>query len=113
MFHFTFFCGMNLAMVQRTYRHLQAVRRILLKRLQRYNASIYLFGSMARGEFRKTSDIDVAVLSTGGLPDGVLSEIREEFENSIVPYRVELIDLAKASPGFAAHVKRVGIPWND
>ncbi len=68
---------------------------------------------MARGEFRKTSDIDVVVLSTGGLPDGVLGEIREEFENSIVPYRVELIDLAKASPGFAAHVKRVGIPWND
>jgi hypothetical protein len=47
------------------------------------------------------------------MPDGVLSEIREEFENSRVPYRVELIDLAKASPGFAAHVQRVGIPWND
>jgi len=104
---------MNVVMVQRTSQYLQSVRRILLKRLQRYNARIYLFGSMTRGEFRRTSDIDVAVLPTGSLPDGVLSEIREELENSRVPYRVELIDLAKASPRFAAHVQRVGIPWND
>jgi uncharacterized protein len=104
---------MNAIMVQRTSQHLQAVRRILLDRLQSYNARIYLFGSITRGEFRRTSDIDVAILSAGSLPDGVLSEIREEFENSRVPYRVELIDLAKASPKFVAHVQRVGIPWND
>jgi hypothetical protein len=53
----------------------------------------------------------VAVLPAGSLPDGVLSEIREELENSRVPYRVELIDLAKASPGFASHVQRAGILW--
>ena len=100
-------------MVQRTSRYLQAVRQILLNRLQRYDVKIYLFGSMARGESRKASDIDVAVLPTGSLPDGILSEIREELENSRVPYRVELIDLAKASPGFASHVQRAGILWND
>ena len=100
-------------MVQRTSHYLQVVRHILLNRLQRYDVKIYLFGSVARGEIRKASDIDVAVLSAGSLPDGVLSEIREELENSRVPYRVELIDLAKASPGFASHVQRAGILWND
>ena len=55
----------------------------------------------------------MAVLPVGRLPDGVLSEIREELENSRVPYRVDLIDLTNASPGFAAHVQRVGILWND
>ncbi|RPJ10403.1 MAG: nucleotidyltransferase domain-containing protein [Deltaproteobacteria bacterium] len=100
-------------MVQRTSHYLQAVRHILLNRLQRYDVKIYFFGSMARGEIRKASDIDVAVLPAGSLPDGVLSEIREELENSRVPYRVELIDLAKASPGFASHVQRAGILWND
>ena len=100
-------------MVQQTSHYLQAVRHILLSRLQRYDVKIYLFGSMARGEIRKASDIDVAVLPAGSLPDGVLSEIREELENRRVPYRVELIDLAKASPGFASHVQRAGILWND
>ena len=100
-------------MVQRSSRYLQAVRRILLKRLQRYDVKVYLFGSITRDELRRTSDIDVAVLPAGSLPDGVLSEIREELENSRVPYRVELIDLAKASPGFASHVQRAGILWND
>jgi hypothetical protein len=88
------------------------VRRILLKRLQKYNARIYLFGSMARGEVRRTSDIDIAVLPVGNLPDGVIGQIREELENSRVPYRVELIDLAKAPASFSAHVQKVGIPWN-
>jgi uncharacterized protein len=100
-------------MVQGTSQYLQEVRRILLNRLQRYDVKIYLFGSMARGELRKASDIDVAVLPIGSLPDGVLSEIREELENSRVPYRVELIDLGKASPGFASHVQKAGILWND
>ena len=100
-------------MVQRTSRHLQAVRRILLKRLQRYDVKVYLFGSIARDELRRTSDIDVAVLPMGSLPDVILSEIREELENSRIPYRVELIDLAKVSPRFASHVQRVGMPWND
>jgi predicted nucleotidyltransferase len=88
------------------------VRRILLKRLKKYNTRIYLFGSMARGEVRRTSDIDIAVLPVGSLPDGVFSQIREDLENSRVPYRVELIDLGKASPSFSAHVQEVGIPWN-
>jgi predicted nucleotidyltransferase len=99
-------------MVQRTSQYLQEVRRILLKRLQGYDVKIYLFGSMARGELQKSSDIDVAVLPIGSLPGGVLSEIREELENSRVPFRVELIDLAKASPGFASHVQKAGILWN-
>ena len=60
----------------------------------------------------RASDIDVGVLPSGSIPDGVLSEIREELENSRIPYRVELIDLAKASPGFSAHVQRTGILWN-
>jgi len=100
-------------MVQRTSQYLQEVRHIILNRLQRYDVKIYLFGSMASGEPRRASDIDVAVLPVGSLPDGVLSEIREELENSRVPYRVELIDLAKAPPGFASHIQRAGILWND
>ena len=111
-FHFFLSYGINPVMAQRTFQHLEMVHRILLKRLQKYNARIYLFGSMARGEVRRTSDIDIAVLPVGSLPDGVFSQIREDLENSRVPYRVELIDLAKASPSFSAHVQKVGIPWN-
>lgn len=112
-FHFILSCDIKELMVQRSSRYLQAVRRILFKRLQRYDVKVYLFGSITRDELRRTSDIDVAVLPMGSLPDVVLSEIREELDNSRVPYRVELIDLAKVSPRFASHVQRVGTPWND
>ena len=104
---------MNLKMVEGTSRHLKAVRRLLLNRLQRYNVKIYLFGSMARGDARRASDIDVAILPIDRLPDSALSEIREELENSRIPYRVELVDLSKASDRFSSHVQRMGTLWND
>jgi uncharacterized protein len=94
-------------MAQRTFQHLEMVRRILLKRLQKYNARIYLFGSMARGEVRRTSDIDIAVLPVGNLPDGVFGQIREDLENSRVPYRVELIEtLPRHLPVFPRMFRR-------
>jgi predicted nucleotidyltransferase len=103
---------MNSKMGEGTSRHLKAVRRLLLNRLHRYNVKIYLFGSMARGDAGRASDIDVAILPIDRLPDSALSEIREELENSRIPYRVELVDLSKASDGFSSHVQRMGTPWN-
>ncbi len=47
------------------------------------------------------------------LPTGLLSEIREELEESHIPYPVDLVDLSKKDPGFVEHVISKGILWND
>jgi predicted nucleotidyltransferase len=93
-------------------KHLSAVCNLLSARLCAYEAKIFLFGSMARGDFRHTSDIDVAVLPQKKLPAWLLSELREELDGSCIPYRVELIDLSKAPRRFSRHVLRTGILWN-
>jgi hypothetical protein len=43
----------------------------------------------------------------------VLSRIREELEESRVPYEVELVVLADVQPEYARQVKRKGILWHD
>jgi len=93
-------------------KYLETLRRILLNRLGAYETRIFLFGSMARGDFRRTSDIDIAVLPQKKLPPGLLSRLREEIEESTIPYRVELVDLSKAAPRFLNHVIKTGMPWN-
>lgn len=93
-------------------KHMEAVRSILSDRLDAYEAKIFLFGSMARGDFRHTSDIDVAVLPKKELPAALLSELREELDESCIPYKVELIDLSKVPRRFSRHVLRTGILWN-
>ncbi|GEN35591.1 nucleotidyltransferase family protein [Aneurinibacillus danicus] len=90
---------------------LEEVKRIVLSYLQDIDATVYLFGSWARGRERATSDIDVAVAYSVPLPKGTLSRIRMALEESNIPYRVEVVDLTHSDEVFRQKVKQEGIIW--
>jgi len=92
-------------------RALDTVRRIVFDRLAGHPARVYLFGSCARGDARRWSDIDVAIEPLEPLPGGVLSDITEELEESTVPYYVDVVDLTTTRPEFRDDVKREGVEW--
>lgn len=92
---------------------LQKIRQIIMANLRGYPVRVYLFGSHASGRAVRTSDIDVAVSPDGTLPAGLLSRIREEIDNSNVPYKVDLIDLSQTEEAFRQRVLKEGIPWTD
>ena len=91
---------------------LAEVRRIVEQGLAGRPARIYLFGSWARGQGVRTSDIDVAVLPLEPLPEGTLSHIREALDESLVVYPVDLVDLSETTPEFRQKVEREGILWS-
>jgi predicted nucleotidyltransferase len=68
-------------------RNLEETRRLVLRRLEGLPVDVYLFGSWARGEAGRTSDIDIAILSDQPLPVRLLSELREELDESSVLIR--------------------------
>lgn len=74
---------------------------------------VYLFGSRALGTSRATSDIDIGLLADGPLPDELVARLRDAFEESAIPYHVDVIDLARVDAGFRAKVLREGRPWDD
>ena len=76
------------------------------------DVTVYLFGSWARREAASYSDIDIAVDWPHPLPQGFLSQLRERFEESTIPYRVEVVDLRRTDPAFRQRVIREGIRWN-
>ncbi len=90
---------------------LMEIRRIVLRKLSPAGAQVYLFGSYATGRALPSSDVDVALLSSTPLPAGLLAEVREDLENSLVPLRVDLVDLSETDESFRARVLREGIPW--
>jgi len=87
------------------------VRRIVLKYLERQPVQVWLFGSWARGEACRVSDIDVGILPSEPLPRGLMGEIAEALENSRSLYPVDLVDLSTVSESFRARVLAEGIPW--
>ena len=88
------------------------VRRVTQEVLGPYDVELYLFGSWANGTQRRTSDIDIAVDPHRPLPPGTLSILRERFEESHIPYFVEVVDLSETDTKFRARVRREGIRWS-
>ena len=91
---------------------LEEVRRIVMDVVGGGKAAVYLFGSWARGEATPLSDIDVAIEPHTALPPGTLARLRERLEESHVPYRVDVVDLRRATPVFRRRVLEEGIQWS-
>jgi predicted nucleotidyltransferase len=94
-------------------RILMLLKDIILDTLDDVSAKVYLFGSWAREEEKRTSNIDIGLLSKEEIPIAKWVELRERIEESYLPYRVDLVDLSKANSVLVEKVKSEGIIWRD
>ncbi|MCE5286496.1 MAG: nucleotidyltransferase domain-containing protein [Pelosinus sp.] len=92
---------------------LEMVKEVVLTEIGRYPVKVYLFGSWARGEERNSSDIDIAVDLGKGVFSDILMRLRETLEDSVIPYRVDVVDLAEATIELSEKVEKEGIVWKD
>jgi len=59
------------------------------------------FGSRVHGRGLKPfSDIDLAIMTTAPVASDLLCELKEQFAESDLPYKVDVVDYAAASPRF-------------
>lgn len=72
-------------MIQLEKKHLKVVQKILNK----YPYQFYAYGSRSKGSAKKFSDLDVCYQDN--IPSSIANEIKGEFENSNLPFRVELV----------------------
>jgi predicted nucleotidyltransferase len=74
----------------------QLIRTILRRHVPR--AEVRVFGSRQRGAHKSYSDLDLALV--GDFTDDSLSTLRGEFEESRLPYRVDVLDYRQLSEEF-------------
>jgi hypothetical protein len=73
---------------------------------------VVLFGSRAREDYLKTSDIDIGILPKGTMNKDKLTQLRERIEGSNIPYKVDVVDLSETSEEFTQKALREGtIIW--
>ena len=71
--------------------------------------SVYIFGSRAKGNYKPSSDIDLAILSSQ-LNDKTLIRLLSDFEDSSLPYFVDIVDYNTIkNQEIKQHIDRVGI----
>lgn len=63
---------------------------------------IHVFGSRAGGCPKPWSDLDLALEGNAILPLSLLAELAEAFDESALPFKVDLVDRKAVSPAFGA-----------
>ena len=86
----------------------QIVQAILLCHLP--GREVWAFGSRVQGKPKPFSDLDLAVLGEQPLPPATLAALADDFTESDLPYKVDIVDWATTSERFraiitAAHVE--------
>lgn len=76
-------------------------------------AKIYLFGSYARGDMKRTSDIDIAI--DNGAPLDILTHqtIREMIDVLGLRQRTDVVDFHRAPSELQKNILKDGVIWKN
>ena len=88
--------------LQSTY--LKIVLQILQKHLPP-KATVSLFGSRATGKAKKFSDIDLVVQAENPISNEILVTLANDFEESDLPYKVDIVDWTTIDKSFQERIK--------
>ncbi len=84
--------------------YLAIVRRLLTEHVP--EIEVWAFGSRVQGTPKPQSDLDLALVNDQRLPVDRLARLSLSFEESNLPFRVDLVELMAATPEFRAIVER-------
>lgn len=79
-------------------RHERLVREILGRHVA--DREVWAFGSRVAGRPRRYSDLDLVILGGTPLPPRVRSKLAEAFEESDLPFRVDVLEWVSLDEGF-------------
>ncbi|MBI5743614.1 MAG: nucleotidyltransferase domain-containing protein [Elusimicrobia bacterium] len=78
--------------------HMVIIKRILQEFLP--GVEVRGFGSRIHGVFQSWSDLDLAIVGKSRLEPRAMTQLQAVFEESDLPYRVDLLDWHNISPEF-------------
>lgn len=86
---------------------LQEIRQILAQHLP--GIEVRAFGSRVKGTAKPYADLDLALMTQQVLSLEQEAALREAFDESSLPFKVDLLDWAASTPAFQAIIERDGV----
>jgi len=84
-------------------RHWEIVSVILRSRIPGHD--VWAFGSRVAGNAKPYSDLDLAVAGDTPVPFPTLALLSADFEESRLPFKVDVVDLASVSRSFRQRIE--------
>lgn len=88
--------------------HLETVKVILLRHVP--DREVWIFGSRATGTAKQFSDLDLAVIGTTPLTLSVRASLDNDFDESELPFKVDVVDWATTNDSFREIIRKTAIP---
>lgn len=85
-----------------------AYQKIVEKILQTYipHREVWAFGSRITGNAKKYSDLDLVVFGEKPLTSEEMSNLREAFDESPIPFRIDIVDNAMIDDDFKQIIQK-------
>jgi predicted nucleotidyltransferase len=77
------------------------------------NVIMILFGSGARGDYSRVSDIDIGILPEKSLDKRKLILLKEKIDDLNIPCIADVVDLSKVTEVFKDKAIREGVLWEE
>lgn len=74
---------------------------------------VQLFGSRADGTAKPHSDIDLVIMGNESLPVTTIRILRDAFDDSDLPFQVDLVEWAGTSEEFRKIIAATAVPLKD
>lgn len=87
---------------------LALIRSVLKKTFPEEGTQFYLFGSRVTGGWRPESDLDLMIQEDCEIPFGTLALLKEAFEESPLPFKIDVVDSHRISSDFRQKIVAVG-----
>jgi type I restriction enzyme S subunit len=84
--------------------HWEIVRSILQKHVPQHE--VWAFGSRATWSAKPYSDLDLAVITRHGLPLKTIADVSDDFSESDLPWKVDVVDWASTREPFRKIIER-------
>ena len=91
-------------MIAATPHQLEAVKAILRRHVP--GREVWVFGSRATRTAKEYSDLDLAVVGDVPLTIGQLALLEHDFDDSELPFKVDVVDWASANDGFREIIRQ-------
>lgn len=85
-------------MIELEARHLEVVKKILSRCVP--TIEVRAFGSRVAGGAKRYSDLDLVLMGRSPLAPAIRAQLEEAFDDSDLPFKVDLVDWATSSSEF-------------
>lgn len=66
------------------------------------HCTVWVFGSRVTGKARPCSDLDLVIVDSEPLSLAILADLSEAFDESDLPFKVDIVDWARTNEAFRA-----------